>query len=123
MLFEAASFIAAALVHSGLLIEGYEHPQARIAESIIAIVLFVGAALTWIRPAWVRRVGLAAQGFALLGTLVGVFTIAIGIGPRTIPDIAYHIGIVVILMWGLSAAMRARPDVTTDSARFSKSTH
>ena len=113
MLFEAASFVAAALVHSGVLIEGYEHPQARIAEGVIAIVLLVGAALTWIRPAGVRRVGLAAQGFALLGTLVGVFTIAIGVGPRTLPDVAYHIGIVVVLTWGLSIATRMRPDITT----------
>lgn len=29
-------------------------------------------------------------GFALLGTFVGVFTIAIGIGPRTVPDIVFH---------------------------------
>ena len=117
MLFEAASFIAAALVHSGVLIEGYEHCQARIAEGVIALVLLIGVALTWIRPAWMRRVGLAAQGFALLGTLVGVFTIAIGVGPRTIPDIAYHIGIVVVLIWGLSVATRARPDITTDGTR------
>jgi len=117
MLFEAASFVAAALVHSGVLIEGYEHQQARIAEGLIAIVLLVGAALTWIRPAWVRRVGLAAQGFALLGTLVGVFTIAIGVGPRTLPDIAYHIGIVVVLTWGLIVATRARPAITTDGTR------
>lgn len=46
MLFEAASFVAAALVHSDVLIEGYEHPQARIAEGVIAIVLLVGAVLT-----------------------------------------------------------------------------
>jgi hypothetical protein len=61
----------------------------------VVVTPFVGAALTWVRPAWVRRVGLAAQGFALLGTLVGVFTIAIGVGPRTLPDVVYHIGIVV----------------------------
>ena len=32
MLAEAASFGAAALVHSGVLIAGYEHEKARIAE-------------------------------------------------------------------------------------------
>jgi hypothetical protein len=110
MLFEAATFILAALIHYGLLISGYEHREARIAESVIAIVLLTGAALTWVRPAWVRRVGLAAQGFALLGTLVGIFTIAIGIGPRTLPDIAYHIAIVIVLIWGLIITARAQPD-------------
>jgi hypothetical protein len=48
-------------------------------------------------------------------TLVGLFTIAIGVGPRTIPDVAYHVGIVVVLIWGLSVA--ARPAPTSDGAR------
>ena len=110
MLIEAASFIAAALIHFGLLIRGYEHREARIAESVIAIVLLIGAALTWLRPAWARQAGLAAQGFALLGTLIGLFTIAIGIGPRTVLDIAYHIAIVIVLIWGLIVTARAQPD-------------
>jgi hypothetical protein len=101
MLFEAATFVAASLIHSGVMVAGYEHQQARIAEGVIAIVLLVGAALSWIRPAWMRQAGLAAQGFALLGTLVGIFTIIVGVGPRTVPDIAYHVAIVVVLIWGL----------------------
>ena len=101
LLFEAATFVAASLIHSGALISGYEHQQARIAEGVIGIVLLVGAGLTWIRPAWTRLAGLAAQGFALLGTLVGVFTIIVGVGPRTVPDVAYHLVIVVVLIWGL----------------------
>jgi hypothetical protein len=110
MLFEAATFVAASLVHAGALVAGYEHREARIAELVIAIALLAGLALTWIRPGWTRVVGLAAQGFALLGTLVGVFTIAIGIGPRTAPDIAYHVGIVLVLACGLVVAARARLD-------------
>jgi hypothetical protein len=98
---EGAAFIAAALTHFGLLIDGYEHLKAGIAESVIGIVLLAGLALTWIRPGSTRGVGLAVQAFALLGTLVGIFTIAIGVGPRTVPDIAFHIGIVVVLAWGL----------------------
>jgi hypothetical protein len=115
MLFEAASFVAAALVHSGVLIQGYEHPEARTAEGVIAIVLLAGAALTWVRPSWMRHVGLAAQGFALLGTLVGVFTIAIGVGPRTVPDVAYHIGIAAALAWGLIVASRKPSDGVTNA--------
>ncbi len=42
-----------------------------------------------------------------MGTLVGIFTIAIGIGPRTVADVVYHIVIVVVLVWGLVLALRA----------------
>jgi prepilin signal peptidase PulO-like enzyme (type II secretory pathway) len=106
LLFEAATFVAAALIHFGVLLDGHQHREAAVAESVIAAVLLTGSALTWIRPAWTRRVGLGAQGFALLGTLVGLFTIAIGIGPRTVPDIVYHIAIVVVLVWGLVVSKR-----------------
>ena len=107
MLFEAATFVAASLIHSGVMITGSDHQKARIAEGVIATVLLVGAAFSWVRPAWTRQAGLAAQGFALLGTLVGIFTITVGVGPRTIPDVAYHVAIVVILVWGLMFARRA----------------
>ena len=106
--FEGAAFVAAALTHFGVLIAGYEHQKAGTAESVIGIVLLVGWALTWMRPRSTRGIGLAVQGFALLGTLVGIFTIAIGVGPRTAPDIAFHIGIVVVLVSGLIVAARAR---------------
>ncbi|MBC8163330.1 MAG: hypothetical protein H7Z42_19135 [Roseiflexaceae bacterium] len=113
MLLEAATFVVAALVHAGVFITGYAHQQAAIAEGVIALVLLGGVVVTWIRPAWLWHAGMAAQGFALLGTLVGLFTIAVGIGPRTIPDIAYHIGIVMVLVWGLRVTMRARPERVT----------
>jgi hypothetical protein len=104
LLVEALSFAIASLIHSGRLVQGYEHPQARIAEGVIATVLVVALMLTWIRPTALRLIGLAAQGFALLGTMVGVFTIMIGVGPRTLPDIVYHIAIVLVLLGGLRVA-------------------
>jgi hypothetical protein len=73
-----------------------------------AAALFAGLVLTWIFPRLTRAIALAAQGFALFGTLVGIFTIALGVGPRTAPDIAYHIGIVIVLVCGLIVAIRAR---------------
>ena len=109
---EGVSFSAAALTHFGMLVSGYEHPKARTAETVIAIVLFVGLMLTWIFPQLTRRIGVIVQGFALLGTLVGVFTIAIGVGPRTALDIAYHISIVIVLVLGLVFAGRARINAT-----------
>ena len=89
-----------------MLIAGYEHQKARIAESVIAVVLLAAAASTWIWPAQARKAGLAGQAFALVGTMIGVLTIAVGVGPRTAPDIAYHIAIVAVLIWGLDIAKR-----------------
>ncbi len=36
-----------------------------------------------------------------------MFTIVVGVGPRTVPDIAYHVAIVAVLVWGLVVAKRA----------------
>jgi hypothetical protein len=110
LLLEAASFVLAGLVHLGVLARGYEHASAAIAESAIGLVLLVALGLTWGLPAWTRTVGSLAQGLALLGTLVGVFTIAIGVGPRTVPDVVYHAAILLVLAWGLVVAARAPAD-------------
>jgi hypothetical protein len=106
LLLEAASFAAASLVHGGILLTGYQHAAASTAEGSIAILLLAGFALTWLWPMRTRLLGLAAQTAALLGTLVGVFTIAIGIGPRTAPDVTYHVAILAVLVWGLVVAAR-----------------
>jgi hypothetical protein len=108
LLLEAAAFVAAASVHFSLVIAGYEHRKAGVAESVIAAVLILGLAVTSLGRTWTRRVGLAAQAFALVGTLIGVFTIMIGVGPRTLPDVAYHFAIMAVLIWGLVVAVRAR---------------
>jgi hypothetical protein len=112
LLVEAATFVAAAAIHAGWLIGGYEHREACIAESIIAAVLLGGAAIAWARPAWTRPAGLVAQGFALFWTLVGIVTIAVGVGPRTGPDILYHVAIVAVLVWGIVVARRPRVRMT-----------
>lgn len=119
MLFEAATFMVASFIHAGGLIAGYEHHHARIAERVIAFVLLAAVVSTWIRPAWTRKAGIAAQAFALLGTLIGVFTIAIGIGPRTTADIAYHAAIVAVLVGGLLVAKRATVNDGKQRARQS----
>lgn len=108
LLFEAAIFIIAALIHYGVFFSGYEHNEARIAESVIAAVLLLGFAVSLARPLWTRAAGLAAQGFALFATGVGVFTIIVGVGPRTVPDVTYHAAIVIVLIYGLVVAARAR---------------
>jgi hypothetical protein len=107
LLFEAATFVAAALIHFGALVEGYGHREAGTAEAVIAVVLLAGLALTWTRPPGPRRAAISAQALAILGVLVGLFTIAIGVGPRTAPDIAYHVAILAVLVIGLLTAVRA----------------
>jgi peptidoglycan/LPS O-acetylase OafA/YrhL len=104
MLFEAATFAAAAAIHFGALVDGYGHRDAGTAESVIAVVLLAGLALTWSRPPWPRRAAIGAQAFAILGVLVGLLTIAVGVGPRTVPDVAYHLGILAVLVVGLALA-------------------
>jgi hypothetical protein len=118
LLLQGVSFVIAASFHSGALVDGYEHREAAIAESIIAVVLLVGFGLTWVWPSRTRLIGIVAQAFALLGTSVGVFVIAIGVGPRTVPDIVYHVAIVVALIWGLVVAARAPADVTRPPPRM-----
>ena len=106
LLLEGVAFIAAGLTHFGVLMNGYEHRQAGTAESVIGIVLLIGFALTWMLPGATGGIGIAVQAFALLGTCVGIFTIAIGVGPRTFPDIAFHIAIVIALISGLIVTFR-----------------
>jgi hypothetical protein len=107
LLFEAATFVVAALIHRGFLIEGYGHQRAHIAESIIAAVLFGGLLLSLFLPAWTRQIGIVVQGFAIVATLLGVITIIIGIGPRTLPDVVYHIAIIGVLAVGFAMARGA----------------
>ena len=113
LIVEALSFALAALVHAGILIDGYQHREAMIAESVIAGVLALGLAACLAVPGSSRVIGLGAQGFALLGTLVGIFTIAIGIGPQSTFDLALHAGFVTLLVAGLIVVAREdRPIVT-----------
>jgi hypothetical protein len=103
---EAVVLLLAALIHTGALIDGYQHRKARIAENVMAGVLAMGFILSWVRPSWTKITGIVAQGFALVGTLIGMLTIIVGIGPRTTLDILYHLGLVGLLSWGLLYAIR-----------------
>ena len=109
LLLEAATFSLAALIHLGNLVEGYRHQAAATGESVIACVLLGGLAITWAPAPWRRRAFIAAQVFAILGVSVGLATIAIGVGPQTFPDVAYHVTILAVLVAGLTVAIRAAP--------------
>jgi hypothetical protein len=113
---EALVFGAAALIHAGVLVHGYEHGKAEAAESVIALALLAGLLATVSSPSSSRAIGLGAQGFALAGTLVGLLTIALGIGPRTAFDLALHAGMIALLAGGLISVAR-RPVVASGAPR------
>jgi hypothetical protein len=113
LLVEAVAFFAAALTHLGVLVGGYEEREAATAESVIGTVLLAGFALTWVLPARARAIGIATQGFALMGTYIGAFVAVIGVGPSTPPDVAFHLGMLLALFCGLVVAGRAdRPGLS-----------
>ncbi len=101
------AFGLATLIHAGVLISGYEHHKAATAESIIAPVLALGFIATLLWPASIRNIALCVEGFALLGTSVGVFMIVIGIG-RTVFDIVLHALLIAGLVAGLIVTWRSR---------------
>jgi hypothetical protein len=109
--FEILLFGAASLVHAGILATEYEHRQAATAEGVIAAVLLLGLILSTIPSLPERGLLLGAQIFALLGTLVGAFTIAIGVGPQTVGDLVFHALLLILLVTGLVLALKAKAPV------------
>ena len=105
--FEGLLFASASLVHAGVWVRGFEHARAATAEGVIAAVLAVGLLLCLALRRRARTIALAVQAFALLGTLVGALTIAIGIGPQTRADSAFHGVLLVVLITGLVITTRA----------------
>jgi hypothetical protein len=101
---QTALFAAASLVHAGILASGFEHARAMIAEGVIGAVLGLGLLAFLIWPTRGPIIALSVQGFALLGTLVGAFTIAVGVGPQTRGDAAFHVLLLLVLLTGLLTA-------------------
>jgi hypothetical protein len=106
MFVEAVAFAIASLVHSGAFTDVSVDPGANIAEGTIAVVLLAGALAISIRPTWTRVVGVLAQGFGLLGSLIGLYLAVRGLGPNTLPDLVFHLAIVPMLALGMTAAFR-----------------
>lgn len=108
MLTEALTLGIASTVHAGYLVPGHAHTPARIAEAVLATVLVLASVETWLRPSHARRAAIVGQGFALLGTLVGLGTIVAGIGPGSMGDVVYHALLLALLITGLTWAVRCR---------------
>jgi peptidoglycan/LPS O-acetylase OafA/YrhL len=109
---ETALFAAASLIHSGTVLWGFEHARAATAEGTIAAVLALGLMACLGLPKRARIAALVAQVFALLGTLVGAFTIAIGVGPQTKGDYVFHAVLLLLLFAGLVVMLRRRNDLS-----------
>jgi hypothetical protein len=106
LLVQIAIFLVLVTIHLGLLIAGYAHRAAATTESVIVAVLVVGLLLTWTPPPLSRRAAIAAQSFGILGVLVGLFTIALGIGPRTILDVTLNVVLLLTLIAGVASTKR-----------------
>lgn len=109
MAFDAVTFLIAASLHLNARIPlgfaeitGKWVPRAAIPEAIIGLVLALGASIVLLAPVRAWAVAVASHAFALVGVGTGLFTIAVGVGPRTVPDIAYHLGVLAPLGAGLA---------------------
>ncbi|MHC8946356.1 hypothetical protein EV681_1278 [Advenella incenata] len=104
LLVEAGLFYAASLLHAGVVLGGYMHLRAATAEAVIGTILAVGVVFCIVRPGQTPQVALWTQGIGLVGTLVGAFTIAIGIGPQTLADQIFHAFLLTVLTVGIVLA-------------------
>ncbi len=94
-------FVLASLVHFGILIGGYEHDKARVAELIIAVILAIGFITGIINPAAAEKAARITLWIALAGTLIGLFTIIIGVGLQSSLDLVLHSVMILLLGLGL----------------------
>jgi hypothetical protein len=106
---ELVLFALASLLHRGILANGFQHARAAIAESIVALVLAIGLAISVYSPNEARPAALWTQGFALLGVCIGIAMILIGVGPHTGLDYGIHAAMAVTLITGLVVARRVSP--------------
>ncbi len=101
LILQSVLFLGAASLHFGFFGKGYEHTKARIAETIIGLVLVTGFILTLFSPDNQQVIARTVQAFALFGTCIGIFTIIVGVGPRTRIDIILHLCMITLLIWGI----------------------
>jgi hypothetical protein len=106
LLVQIAIFLSMVSIHFGLLIGGYRHTSAGTAELVIEAVLVAGLLLTWTPRPWSRRSATAVQTFGIFGVLLGLSTIALGIGPQTTLDLTLNAALLLSLSAGLAITLR-----------------
>ena len=117
LLAETILFLSAATVHFTILSGGNPDRAAGTAESVIGLVLLAGLIATIVRERSTRLAGMVVQVFALLGTLVGVVTIIIGVGPQTATDIMIHAVMLTLLVAGLVFTRRTVIDTSRSTVQ------
>lgn len=110
MAFVAATLAVASAAHLSGHVHGrsapYDADHAGIAEAIICAVLVYGAATVRGASARARPVGLVATGFAIIGFVVGLNFTARG---GHLPDVAYHVTLLPVLLALFVTLLRTRP--------------
>ncbi len=76
-------------------------------------MLIVGLVVTLASPSRARVAAIAVQSFGILGVVVGLITIAVGIGPRTSLDLALHGLMLIVLVAGLIIAVQMKTRAVT----------
>ena len=107
--FEAAIFLLAALQHLGLPISlGFTilaEPRiiaAAIVEGSSGLLFVVCAAALFSGRDWAWTSALVAHVYAIAGVLLGIFSLAMGFGPRTLTNDIYHMVMLLLIMPGLA---------------------
>jgi peptidoglycan/LPS O-acetylase OafA/YrhL len=107
----AATLVVASSIHLFGHVKGrsdmFDSTDAGIAEAVIACVLAAGSVAMVRSPRRARAIGGAALGFATLGFLVGL---SITARSGHLPDIAYHLLVLPVLVGCLIVLARSRHD-------------
>lgn len=115
MLVEAASFAAAAVVHLGhrialgpLVVAGERATSTAVVELVIGALLALGGLAVLATTLRARLFASMVTLLAIVGAIVGLVTISLGTSPRTIPDLAYDIVIMVVLLISFAVLLGRR---------------
>ena len=102
MVVETITFLLAALSHLGIQFPlGFSEPRiipAAIVEGLCGVFLVVGTYGVFARKTWAWGVALAAHIFAVAGVLLGITSLALGLGPSTEMNTMYHRVILAVLL-------------------------
>jgi len=118
MITNSALFFFGAVQHAGFAIGSFHEPRiipAAIVETLCGLSLLCGARAVLIHSRAEWRVALIANLVALGGVLLGMASLAAGLGPRTASNDLYHrimlvlIGVsLLILLFGRSVLYSSR---------------
>ena len=99
---ETITFLLAALLHLGIQFPaGFSEPRiipAAIVEGLCGVFLAVATYGVLVRKTWAWGVALAAHIFAGAGVLLGIISLALGLGPSTPANTIYHRVILAVLL-------------------------